>query len=108
MKHIVAVLSLVIGALLTGCGPSPAEIRAEQAKVAAEKNLREAQATARLDAFRAETKAKAEEEKSRVAQQEVDRVLAPYVKQERLERANAAHKREYIRRGNELADREGQ
>lgn len=100
MKLAMAICTMAVSTFLAGCGPSPAEVEAA-------KKLKEAEATARLDAFRAETKAKAEEEKSRAAQQEADRILAPYVQQERLERANAAYKREYIRRGNELADREG-
>ena len=107
MKLAVAICTMAVGTFLVGCGPSPAEIEAAQKLKEAEatarldaQKLKEAEATARLDAFRAETKTKAEH-------QEVDRILAPYVQQERLERANAAYKREYIRRGNELADREG-
>nr|WP_181726198.1 hypothetical protein [Polaromonas sp.] len=95
-----AFLSIFLWIFLAGCGPSPAEIKAE-------KNLREAAATARLNAFREQVKDDEKRQKDAEKQQEVDKILAPYIQQERIERANAAFKEEYIRRGNEIADRQG-
>ena len=83
-----------------GCGPSEATKRVE---------LKASQdaATARLESFKREKASELAEAKESEERQKLGRILAPYTDQAKRERAAAAFDREWVRQGNELADRQG-